>query len=249
MARVVGDAKEEEEFDGLRCVLLDEANSHNAMHESRDEDRADTSDEHDGDAMALRFKKIEASESSRLKVSTGEIAILPRGFCFSLLQFKIFLPSMSLLSMLSMNEELKLTKMEEMEDGRRPKDEDGLFPQLQACLQELQMRENAFGCQKMPSPSRVSIATSELYPSCRLPESWALSCTPAAPQLQHSREEWGSAVPQLQHQSLLNISSFTFILAYVVLPFFDLDNKLQVHDLTTEKCGLVKQFKSIQLKM
>ncbi|XP_022640635.1 uncharacterized protein LOC111242308 isoform X3 [Vigna radiata var. radiata] len=42
MARVAGDAKEEEEFDGLRCVLLDEANSGNAMRESRDEDKADT---------------------------------------------------------------------------------------------------------------------------------------------------------------------------------------------------------------
>ncbi|WVY98070.1 hypothetical protein V8G54_030221 [Vigna mungo] len=88
MARVAGDAKEEEEFDGLRCVLLDEANSGNAMHESRDEDRADTSDEHDEDAMVLRFKKIEASESSRLKVSTGEIAILPRVQDFS--PFNVF---------------------------------------------------------------------------------------------------------------------------------------------------------------
>ncbi|WVY90411.1 hypothetical protein V8G54_035925 [Vigna mungo] len=51
MARVAGDANEEEEFDGLRCVLLDEANSGNAMHESRDEDRADTSDEHDEDVQ------------------------------------------------------------------------------------------------------------------------------------------------------------------------------------------------------
>ncbi|WVZ18438.1 hypothetical protein V8G54_005760 [Vigna mungo] len=93
MARVVGDAKEEEEFYGLRRVLLDEANSGNAMHESRDEDRADTSDEHDEDgepreAMALRFKKIEASESSRLKVSIGEIAILPRVQDFS--PFNVF---------------------------------------------------------------------------------------------------------------------------------------------------------------
>ncbi|WVY90927.1 hypothetical protein V8G54_036441 [Vigna mungo] len=94
MARVTGDAKEEEEFDGLRCVLLDEANSGNAMHESRDEDRADTSDEHDEDGepregtMVLRFKKIEASESSRLKVSTGEIAILPRVQDFS--PFNVF---------------------------------------------------------------------------------------------------------------------------------------------------------------
>ncbi|KOM50441.1 hypothetical protein LR48_Vigan08g126800 [Vigna angularis] len=39
--------------------------------------------------------------------------------------------------------------MVEIEEGRRPKEEDGLFPQLLARLQELQMRENASGCQKI----------------------------------------------------------------------------------------------------
>ncbi|XP_022640634.1 uncharacterized protein LOC111242308 isoform X2 [Vigna radiata var. radiata] len=119
MARVAGDAKEEEEFDGLRCVLLDEANSGNAMRESRDEDKADTVTnttkmEIEIEAMTLRFKKIEASESSRLKVSTGEIAILPRGFCFSLLQFKIFLPSISLLGMVLHATMMKRFKIAEL---------------------------------------------------------------------------------------------------------------------------------------
>ena len=44
-----------------------------------------------------------------------------------------------------MNGELKLTTMVEMEERREPKDEEGLFPQLVARLQELPQRENAFG--------------------------------------------------------------------------------------------------------
>ncbi|KOM55938.1 hypothetical protein LR48_Vigan10g183000 [Vigna angularis] len=43
-----------------------------------------------------------------------------------------------------MNGELDLTTKVEMEEGRRPKVEEGLFPQLLACLQELQLRENVF---------------------------------------------------------------------------------------------------------
>ncbi|WVY93984.1 hypothetical protein V8G54_033072 [Vigna mungo] len=79
---------------------------------------------------------------------------------------------------------LKLTKMEEMEDGRRPNDEDGLFPQLQACLQELQKRENASGSQRYKSLrvlglKRPNFSTSALPP---------LNCTPAVPQLQTSKE-------------------------------------------------------------
>ncbi|KOM54528.1 hypothetical protein LR48_Vigan10g042000 [Vigna angularis] len=51
-----------------------------------------------------------------------------------------------------MNGELKLTTMVEMGEGRRPKDEEGLFPQLLARLQELQLREIVSGQQKDPKP-------------------------------------------------------------------------------------------------
>ncbi|KOM55342.1 hypothetical protein LR48_Vigan10g123400 [Vigna angularis] len=69
VARVAGDAKEEEEFDGLRCVLLDEANDGNAMHESRDEDRAETGDEHDEDVPHLAVNQIQVMNKYFLSVN------------------------------------------------------------------------------------------------------------------------------------------------------------------------------------
>ncbi|WVZ00732.1 hypothetical protein V8G54_026801 [Vigna mungo] len=109
-----------------------------------------------------------------------------------------------------MNGEFKLTTMVEMEEERRPNDEEGLFLQLLARLQELQMREIVFWQQKIPSP-RVSainnsdFATSATPPLRRdnLPESRELK-----------REQRAQAVAWRQLSD--SILEFTFFVVFLV---------------------------------
>ncbi|WVY98692.1 hypothetical protein V8G54_030843 [Vigna mungo] len=70
-----------------------------------------------------------------------------------------------------MNGELKLTTMVEMEEERRPMDEEGLFPQLLARPQELQNERKCAIAQRQPSREQRAQAAAQWQLSGRLPES------------------------------------------------------------------------------